>query len=158
MKKQPGGTMRRSSIFIARLVMWGSAPIAFLSGLILSAGINMMTSMALFSRRTWPTNGFPLLLGSIFYVVAAATLALSANRVQPLKSTADERLKERRRVLRKEEQERSDEQYVWEEVLDAEGKAAEHERALLIPLILGLAILLTGTVAYVTTLPIFSGQ
>ena len=149
--------MKRLNNFTVKLVMWGSAPIAFLSGLILSAGINMITTMALFSPATWPSNGLRLLLGSVLYTSSATAFAFLANRVQPFKSSSDERLHERRRLIRPDEQERTDEKYIWDEVLNAEGRASQHERALLLPLVLGLILLLAGTFTFITALPIFLG-
>lgn len=76
----------------------------------------------------------------------------AAQRVQPFKSLSDERLRERRRLLRRDEVERSEVEYIWDEVLDAERKGDENVRELLVPLILGLLLFLLGTLTYVVAL------
>jgi hypothetical protein len=47
--------------------LWGSGPLAFFSGLVLSAAINILTGLALLRTGDWPSRGRTLLLGSFFW-------------------------------------------------------------------------------------------
>lgn len=82
-------------------------------------------------------------------------MALISWRIQPFKSRADVRLEERRRYLRPDEQHRSDEEFVWDEVLNAEGEGSEHQKAVVYPFIFSAAFFVLGLTFFVITLPVF---
>jgi hypothetical protein len=102
--------------------LWGSGPLAFFSGLVLSAAINILTGLALLRTGDWPSRGRTLLLGSFFLASGSAVFALLAARIQPLKSRSDERLWQRNQIVAKDEQHRTDIEFLWREVVDAVGK------------------------------------
>lgn len=141
--------------FCARLTLWGSGPLAFVSGILLSIALNIITGLSLYTPTQWPENGYFLLLGSLSFAVCAGSMALLSWRIQPFKSRADVQLEERRRYLRPDEQHRGDEEFVWDEVLNADGMGSKHQKALVYPLFFAVTLFVLGSSFFVITLPVF---
>ena len=142
--------------FCARLILWGSGSLAFVSGLVLTIAINLVTSLALLNVQNWPSNGGILLIGSFLLIVASSFFVLLASRVQPLKSKSDERLWLRSQHVTVDEQRRTTIEFIWEEVVNSEGKGKELQRKILIPFFVGIILIFAGFTTILYSLPIFS--
>ena len=95
-------------------------------------------------------------MGSFLLTIASAIFVLLATRIQPLKSNSDERLRQRNRVVAKDEQNRTTIEFVWQEVIDSEGEGEIVQRQIITPFLFGIILVIAGFRLIIFALPVFS--